>query len=178
MGFFTKDEHAGLSSALQLAPLTNEAIAAVLDSWEAGYGVDGDGDLGGYWDGHLFYFFRHGEEGDTLHVRARWNRTVDAAEIGRATAVVNEWNSTKMWPKGYARVESRDDVEQVGVYGELSVPLPHGVTHEQLDTILGCAVGTSLHMFGALDEQFPEAAAAAEAALAAAEAAQADAAED
>ena len=77
MGYFNKPQQ----SAAELAPLTNDRIKSVLDAREANYGVDDDGDIGGYWDGHLFYFFILGSDKDFLQSRARWNQPAPLCRV-------------------------------------------------------------------------------------------------
>lgn len=158
MGFFTKPDAAGAAAAPE--PLSHERITAVLDARDMKYGVDDDGDIGGYWDGHLFYFFRIGGQQEYLQVRGRWNRKVGLDQYARVVDLVNTWNSEKLWPKGYVRAE--DDV--VGVYAEHTVDYEHGVTDQQIDLHLACGITTALSLFEQLDEAYP-----AEAALAKAE---------
>lgn len=159
MGFFTKPEATGSAPAPQT--LTHDRITAVLDARDMRYGVDDDGDIGGYWDGHLFYFFRLGGQQEYLQVRGRWNRKVAVDEYARVVDLVNTWNSEKLWPKGYVRAEG----DVVGVYAEHTVDYEHGLTDEQLDLHLACGITTGLSLFEHLDEQFPEQAAAAKAEL-------------
>lgn len=159
MGYFTKNG-AGAARA-SLAPLTREAIEAVLDGWGASYARDDDGDVGGFWDGHLFFFLRGGEEGTVLTIRGRWGRDVGADQLGPIVALINTWHDEKVWPKGYARIEGD---ERLGVYGEVSTPLSSGVTPEQLNDLIGCGLATTLQLFEHIDEHYPEAVAAAEAA--------------
>ena len=157
MGFFTKPDAAGSAGAAQA--LSHERIISVLDSREMRYGVDDDGDIGGYWDGHLFYFFRMGGSQEYLQTRGRWNRKVGVDQFERVVDLVNAWNSEKLWPKGYVRAE--DGV--VGVYAEHTVDYEHGVTDEQLDLHLACGITTALSLFEHLDEHFPDEAAVAKA---------------
>jgi len=159
MGFFTKPEATGSAPATEA--LTHDRITAVLDARDMRYGVDDDGDIGGYWDGHLFYFFRLGGQQEYLQVRGRWNRKVAVDEYARVVDLVNTWNSEKLWPKGYVRAEG----DVVGVYAEHTVDYEHGLTDEQLDLHLACGITTGLSLFEHLDEQFPEQAAAAKAEL-------------
>lgn len=159
MGFFTKPEATG--SAPTTEALTHDRITTVLDARDMRYGVDDDGDIGGYWDGHLFYFFRLGGQQEYLQVRGRWNRKVAVEEYARVVDLVNSWNSEKLWPKGYVRAEG----EVVGVYAEHTVDYEHGLTDEQLDLHLACGITTALSLFEHLDEQFPEQAAVAKAEL-------------
>ncbi|GMA30667.1 YbjN domain-containing protein [Litorihabitans aurantiacus] len=157
MGFFTKPQDA--ASAGGLAPLTTDRIKATLDARGSQYGVDDDGDVGGYWDGHLFYFFLLGQSSEYLQVRGRWNRRVGIDQLDAVTRLVNTWNADKLWPKVYVRAE--DDL--VGVYAEHTVDYEHGVSDEQLDLHLACAIATSGQAFDQLDESYPSEAAAARA---------------
>ncbi|UZN02686.1 YbjN domain-containing protein [Cellulomonas sp. S1-8] len=157
MSFFTKDTSVPPPPAL--GPLSRDRITAALDGRDMRYGIDDDGDVGGYWDGHLFYFFIMGESGEHLQVRGRWNRKVDVAETPAVLAIVNEWNATHLWPKGYVRTED----EVVGVYAEHTVDYEHGVSDEQIDLQLACGISTGLQLFEFLDDQYPAAAAAAKA---------------
>jgi len=156
MGFFTKDA-TGPQPAL--APLSRERVTACLDARGLNYGIDDDGDVGGVWDGHLFYFFVLGQQNEYLQVRGRWNRVLGTEHLDAATRAVNEWNADRLWPKGYVRVE--DDV--LGVYAEHTVDYEHGVSDAQVDQHLACAIATSLQLFEFLDEKYPEQAAEAKA---------------
>lgn len=158
MGFFTKPTDIPDAA---LAPLSHERLTATLEAREMRYGVDDDGDVGGYWDGHLFYFFRLGEHREYLQTRGRWNRPLPVTELDRVTRLVNDWNAERLWPKGYVRVEE----DQLGVYAEHTVDYEHGLTDEQLDLHLACGISTGLQLFAHLDEAYPELAAAARAEL-------------
>lgn len=156
MGYFTKDGTAN-SDAAELVPLSADGIRSVLDTWDARYGTDDDGEIGGFWDGHLFFFSCQGD-GAALHVRGRWTRALDPEHRGTVAALINTWNTDKLWPKAYFREEDAT----LGIYGEFSTPLSNGATQAQLDDLMSCALGTTLQLFKELDEQFPAAAAAAE----------------
>lgn len=155
MGFFTKDGSVPTTHAL--APLARDRITAALDAREMQYGIDEDGDVGGYWDGHLFYFFIMGQHDEYLQVRGRWNRKVGLDQLAPLLEIVNEWNASHLWPKGYVRAE--DDV--VGVYAEHTVDYEHGVADAQVDLQLACGISTALQLFAHIDEQYPDAVAAA-----------------
>jgi len=157
MAFFTKDE--SIPAPPALGPLSRDRITAALDGRELRYGVDEDGDVGGYWDGHLFYFFVLGSSGEYLQVRGRWNRKVGVDQVPALLEIVNEWNADHLWPKGYVRVE--DDV--VGVYAEHTVDYEHGLSDAQVDQHLACGLSTGLQLFEHLDERYPAEAAAAQA---------------
>jgi Putative bacterial sensory transduction regulator len=156
MGFFTKDE-LGASGSGMLAPLTVDAVKAVLDSWEANYAIDPDGDPGGYWDGHLFFFMRNGTDQSVLSIRGRWMRELGGEHRDEVLSLLNAWHAEKIWPKGYVQEEEKG----LGIYAEMSTTLESGVTGAQLGDLMGCAIGTSIQLFEHLDEHFPEAAEAA-----------------
>ncbi|HEY0214998.1 MAG TPA: YbjN domain-containing protein, partial [Cellulomonas sp.] len=160
MGFFTKPEAAAAGAAGSgPAPLTHQRIIDLLDSREMRYGVDDHGNIGGSWDGHLFFFFRMGGDNQQLQVRGRWNRKVGADQVDRMVRLVNDWNAEKLWPKGYVRVEG----EMLGVYAEHTVGYSRGLTDEQLDLHLACGITTGLSLFEHLDEAYPDEAAVAKA---------------
>ncbi len=163
MGFFTKPDAAPTASAPQ--PLTHQRVTDCMDARGLHYGVDDEGDIGGYWDGHLFYFLRMGQSEEYLQVRGRWNRVVAGDQLARVMALVNQWNADRLWPKGYVRPEGGDgQPEVVGVYAEHTVDYEHGLTDEQLDQHLACGISTALQLFEHLDEAYPAEAATAKAA--------------
>ncbi|WP_448060081.1 YbjN domain-containing protein [Cellulomonas hominis] len=150
MGFFTKPDAASPTAPVA-TPLTHQRIVDALEAQGYTYGVDNDGDIGGYWDDHLFYFFRMGSDSEYLQVRGRWSRRVDPSRIDELARETNEWNAQKLWPKVYVRVEG----DQLGVYSEHTVDYEKGLTDDQLDLHLACGVSTSLQFFAHLDEVFP-----------------------
>ncbi len=152
MGFFTKPDAAPTS---QNAPLTRERVEAFLTSRDWRYFVDSDGDLGGNWDGKVFFFFLMGEKQEILQVRGRWNRTLPASAEAQVALVANEFNRDKIWPKVYARVED----DQLAVYTEVATDLEFGVADDQLGQLLECGLFTGLQFFDALDARFPDTAA-------------------
>jgi len=169
MGLFSRSEPTpeparepapGSGTPARLAPLTRDRIARALEARGYTYGIDADGDIGGRWDEHVFYFLRIGPQREVLQVRGRWNRSVPPSELAAVLALVNDWNTDTIFPKVYVRVEG----EELGVYGELGVDYEHGVSDEQIDLHLGCGVSLALSFFERLDERYPEAAAAARAA--------------
>lgn len=152
MGFFTKDQPIGGG----LAPLSLDRIRATLDSRGANYGQGGDNELGGYWDGHLMIIMILGQSGEYLCVRGRWNRTVGAEHLGRLREIANDWNAEKLWPKAYVTLDEEEDATtSVGVYTEHTVDYEHGVSDEQIDLHLACAIATSGQFFDKVDEYFP-----------------------
>jgi hypothetical protein len=146
-----------------LAAVNKDRIKARLDARGYNYGVDDDGDIGGRWDDHVFYFLLLGKDSEYLQVRGRWSRSLPTSELGQVLVHANDWNAGRIWPKVYVRLEEN---ETLGVYTEHSVDYEPGVTDTQLDQHLGCAVSTSLAFFASLDEHYPEAVAASKAEIA------------
>lgn len=165
MGYFTK-QTAEDNAAAEILPLTRDLIAAGLTARDWNFGTDDDGDIGGVWGGHVFFFLRYGRNEEILQIRGRWNREIGPEQLDEVLALVNAWNTDKIWPKVYVRQE--DDL--LGVYAECATDLEHGVTRSQLDQLLLCAISSGVSFFDHLDEAFPAAAEAARAVEAAREA--------
>lgn len=153
MGFFSKTQEA----AGGLSPLTKDRIKERLDARGSSYGVDSDGDIGGYWDGHLFYFFIVGGDEEILQIRGRWNREIDPGQFDALVTLANQFNTDKLFPKAYVR---KDDEGKVHVFAEHTVDYEHGATDEQLDLHFGSAIGSTVRFFEQLDELYPTEAAA------------------
>ena len=136
-------------------------IARIVDWFEDNgfsYFIDNDGDLGGLWRGRLFYFFMFGESSEILQVRGQWNREVSIERLEEVLEACNEWNADRIWPKAYVRVR---DNGMVHVISEVATDLEHGVTDAQLDQLLHCGLSTGSMFFDAIDEMYPDPAAAA-----------------
>ncbi len=131
-----------------LVPLTNDIIAAVLDTHGYQYFTDDDGDLAGWWDENLIYFFRFGNDGELLQVRTRTRRTFSVDDVRRLHEFCNGWNHDRYWPKAYVHVAD-DGTAQV--YGEVIADLEAGVSTQQLDQILECGIATGCQLAEAVD---------------------------
>lgn len=156
MSFFTRSV-LDADPTVTLLPLTNEAIGSALDSLGCSYGVDGDGDIGGRWDRHLFYFFRLGPDDRIFQVRARYDADLTVDDRAAALELVHEWNTRTIWPKAY--VLDRDG--ELAIYGEVSTDLAAGATTAQLRYLITSSIGTTLDLFEQLDGKFVAAATAA-----------------
>jgi hypothetical protein len=140
------------------APLS---IARIVDWFEDNgfsYFIDNDGDLGGLWRGRLFYFFMFGDRSEILQVRGQWNREVSIERLEEVLEACNEWNADRIWPKAYVRVR---DNGMVHIIAEVATDLEHGVTDAQLGQLLHCGLSTGSMLFDAIDELYPDPAAAA-----------------
>ena len=131
-----------------LRPLTNELIAAVLDAREFTYFTDDDGDIGGWWDDNLVYFFRLGDSGTLFQVRIRTRRTFEVDDVPRLYEFCNGWNHDKLWPKAYVHV---NDDGSVLLCGEVFADLERGVSFEQLDQLMMCGVSTGCELAAAAE---------------------------
>lgn len=137
-------------------PVSQRRIQEWCEAEEFMYFVDSDGDLGGFWNGRLFYFLVLGEHDEVLQVRARWNREITIERLEEILELCNAWNTERIWPKAYVRVL---DDGSVNVMAESSHDLEQGVTDEQLARLLACAIGTATLFFDAVDECYPDPAA-------------------
>jgi hypothetical protein len=149
VGYFTKPDGSLLST--EVTPLSNERIQTCLDSHDWHYRIDGDGDIGGWWDGHWFYFFVRGPEREILFVQGRWDRSLQASQLDELIHQVNTWNCDHLWPK-LAALERDDNVIALASFG---VNYAHGLTDAQLDEHLRGAIATSIEAFNWLDELHP-----------------------
>lgn len=132
-------------------PLTNDLIIAAFETRGYKYFTDSDGDIGGYWDENLFYFFRMGNDHEVLVIRVRSQRTFTTDDIPRLFSFCNSWNDDKLWPKAYVHVADGDGGNKVYVYGELATDLEHGVTPEQLDQLLLCGISSGCELAAAVE---------------------------
>lgn len=140
------------------APLSTERLQAWFTRHGYTWFVDSDGDVGGIWRGRIFYFFLFGERQEILQVRASWNRELAIERLTEVLEICNGWNAERLWPKAYVRV--RDD-GMVHVTCEVATDLEDGATDDQLGQLLHCGLASATAFFDALDELYPDPAAAA-----------------
>jgi hypothetical protein len=126
-----------------LAPLTNDLIAQVLSARGYNFGTDDDGDIGGMWDDNLIWFFRRGSQGEMLQVRTLAAAEFSVDDVPRLYAFCNEWNHDRLWPKAFVHV---NDDGTVRVFGEVTTDLERGVSHTQLDQLIGCGISTGCQL--------------------------------
>jgi hypothetical protein len=136
------------------------SIARIVDWFEENgfsYFIDNDGDLGGLWRGRLFYFFMFGDRSEILQVRGQWNREVSIERLEEVLEACNEWNADRIWPKAYVRVR---DNGMIHIISEVATDLEHGASDAQLAQLLHCGLSTGSMLFDAIDEMYPDPAAA------------------
>jgi hypothetical protein len=149
MGVF--DKPTGGEPALVLPSLSRERVEESLGRHEWHYLVDEDGDVIGSWEHNTFYFFVTGKDHEILQIQGRWHQRLPMDMRNEALMAINQWHVSKLWPKGYVHV---DDSGRLWVHAEHVVDWEHGVTDEQLDLTIVCALTTSLKMFEYVADQF------------------------
>jgi hypothetical protein len=122
-----------------VAPLTVEAIVAVLAEREDRYVVDEDGSVGGRWGDAFIQFDRMGERGEILHGRIVAERRLPGGRLTDAYEFCNAWNHDRPLPKAY--VHDGADGELV-LAGDVTTDLEHGVTGSQLAILVNTTLAT------------------------------------
>ncbi|MDR0782688.1 MAG: YbjN domain-containing protein [Propionibacteriaceae bacterium] len=148
MGYFTKPD--GVLGA-DLAPLTTGRVTGCMDAHSWHYEVSAEGDIGGWWDGYWFVFSFRGKNKEIFFVHALWNRGVPASEFTQAALYANEWNAEHLWPM--LSVRERDD--RIAVLADFSVDYSFGLTDEQLDLHIRCAIDTMVSALTWMDTKYP-----------------------
>ena len=120
-------------------PLTRERVIALFKKRDWRYFIDSEGDLGGIWDDATFYFFFHGEMKEIFWIHAQYPGTVDAGRLGVVRDVLEDSHRRRPWPMAHYRIDDGGDIR---VYAENAVDYEHGVTDDQLDLHLSCAIST------------------------------------
>ncbi len=149
MGFFTKPDGTAMSG---LAPLTTGRVTACLDSHNWHYDVSDDGDVGGWWDGYWFVFSFRGKNREIFFAHAIWNRGVPATEFTQAALYANEWNAEHLWPM----LTVREREEKIVILADFSVDYSFGLTDEQLDLHIRCAIDTMVSALSWMDTKYPD----------------------
>ncbi len=137
----------GLSDLL--APLSTEALVAVLQERGDRYRVDDDGDVVGGWGPATVYFQQVGQDGEVLHARAVADRRFPAGRAAELYEFCNAWNHDKLMPKAYVH-ETSDG--WLLVAGEVSVDLEHGASARQLGVLVNAAIATGVQLAEAVVE--------------------------
>jgi hypothetical protein len=91
-----------------------------------------------------------GRDRDVLAMCATPVQNYGAGERARLMELVNEWNRDTHWPKAFVRETSSPS--QVGVVGETSYPLKHGIHFDALARFIDCSITGSLDLFDKIDQ--------------------------
>ncbi|MEV4757588.1 YbjN domain-containing protein [Micromonospora sp. NPDC049559] len=122
-----------------VAPLTVEAIVAVLIEREDRYIVDEDGTVRGRWGDAFVQFERMGERGEILHARIVAARRLPTDRLTDAYEFCNSWNHDRPMPKAY--VHDTGEGELI-LAGDVTTDLEHGVTGSQLAVLVNTTLAT------------------------------------
>ncbi len=123
-----------------IAPLTIEAIVAILNEHSYRYVVE-DETVVGQWGEALIRFGRTGQANEILHARVIAQRQLPSDQLARAYAFCNAWNHDSLLPKAYVH----DDGEgELFLAGDVTVDLEHGVAGVQLAALIDTAIATGV----------------------------------
>lgn len=81
-----------------------------------------------------------------------WRADLEESEVSEVMSFINNWNSTRFWPKAYMD-KTHDDF--LYVHAEVNVDYAPGLSDDQLVQHLLCALQTSSALFQELSENFP-----------------------
>lgn len=131
-----------------IAPLSTEAITAVLTRRGDRFVVDGEGSVAARWGNTVIYFDRAGRSGELLHVRAIADRRFAGERVTELYEFCNGWNHDRLLPKAY--VHDLGD-GQLLVAGEVTIDLERGVSTGQLAVLMQTAISASAALADALE---------------------------
>lgn len=153
-----------MSDAETLAPISMARIAKSLDALEINYGTDEDGDFIAGFDGNPCWFQVTGPQNEPIafSANARWKASLPGERVDDALGLVNEWNTTQMFPRALC---VQDDEGEVVFGADYTRDYEFGVTDLQLRNDITIAVTTAINFFEHLGERFPDAVEAFEARL-------------
>lgn len=136
-------------SRMNVAP-TTATLQQILDEYGLIHGVDDDGDLVVRWEKCSIYFFHYGEHEEVLQARVYLNSRYDVEMRPALTVLLDDWNRTKLFPKGYTVLP---DDGMVGVCAEQAFDFELGATREQVKYTVGSWIHTLLRFADWVDEQ-------------------------
>lgn len=152
MGIFNKYQEAAGPTGSSLA-LSRERINAALTRLEVKYGTDDDGDAMAWFGERQFVrFVSMGEALEIFQVRSIWEPVVPLSVRADLLERCNTWNSERIWPKTFARVEDGGLV----VMAEVNVDFEPGVSDAMIEQTIRCAISTSGGFFEQLEEAYPQ----------------------
>jgi hypothetical protein len=122
-----------------VAPLSLEAIVAILDERRDRYVVDEDGTVGGRWGDAIIQFERMGEGGEILHARVVAGRRLPPDRLPDAYEFCNAWNHDRLMPKAYVHDAGEGELVLVG---DVTTDLEHGVAGPQLAVLVNSTLAT------------------------------------
>jgi hypothetical protein len=125
-------------------------VQQLLDEFGLKHGLDEDGDLVVRWEKCSVYFFFYGEQREVLQARVYLNRRFSVDMRATLTLLLDEWNRTKLFPKGFTILP---DDGMVGICAEQCYDFEAGATRAQFKYAIGMWVDTLLRFCEWLEDQ-------------------------
>lgn len=124
----------------KILPLACAQVEAFLRRGNYKYKVSDDGSINARFEDMGISISCVGDSDEILYGKATWLKSVAIDDWDELTELINDWNSTRYWPKAYC-VESSGELLLIG---EANFDLEQGATEEQLDTYVDCIISTAL----------------------------------
>lgn len=131
-------------------PITQDRVKKIFDSQGWRWFVDNEGDLGGMWNLHTFYFRFLSPEKDVFQVYGVLNREISIDRLEEVRAFLMDWHLRKFWPKCEYRIT---DDGQIRVQAENSVHWEYGATDAQILQQINCGIATTTDFFDKMIER-------------------------
>ena len=131
-------------------PITQERLGLLFDSEGWAWRIDDDGDLCGFWEGHLFCFRFLGDSREVLSIVAFMKQLVPLEYGEDLRDFLQAWHGEFLWPKAYVA----EQLEGGRVVAEVNGDYEYGATDAQLVQQVMCALATTLQLFRALAERY------------------------
>ena len=131
-------------------PITQERLGLLFDSEGWSWRIDSDGDLCGFWEGHLFCFRFLGDSREVLSIVAFMKNLVPIEYGEDLRDFLQAWHGEFLWPKAY--IADQDEGDRV--VAEVNADYEYGATDAQLVQQVMCALATTLQLFRALEERY------------------------
>ena len=125
----------------RVAPLSRQRVEAALDRHGWHYRIDDDGDITGRWDDDIITFMLRGEDDEMLNVLGYMSEDLPMGRLDEVRYALEEWHRGHLWPTCFWR-DNEDAGLTFSVGGAVAVDYEHGVTDDQLDLHLSCAIST------------------------------------
>lgn len=135
-------------------PLARQRVDAALTRLGVNHGLDEDGDAYALWDGFMVRFISTGEKGEVFQIRGLWERRPAPEVRTEVLDWINAWHTTHRWPM----LSLHDDGGKLACVADFTLDLEYGVTDDQLDQFIRCAIGSTGEALTAIAEAFPAAA--------------------
>lgn len=129
-------------------PLSKERLVALFEAEGFRYYEDSDGDVGGFWDFNTFHFVFSGEKQELLHILSRGRRVLSMKYLDIVRQKIKEFNAEKIFPTCFYRIS---DDGMLTVHTQLTYDWEYGVSDNQLEMQLQCAVTTSRQFYEELE---------------------------